>query len=586
MVTTTETLPLWDLSGLYKSPSDPKVGQDLSQLRDKVLHFSRLRAKVTQLSAGGLLSAMRDLEEIHVMSSKLTAFAYLMKAVDQLDQVKASFFQHISEEMTELHKQCNFFTLEINDIDDIEKHYNTNLASYEPWLQQLRRFKPHQLSLEAENILSDKELTSKDAWVRLFDETHAIMEYNFRGTLVPFAEVAHNLSDKDGKVREDAAHAIAHTLQNNLHVSSFIMNNIVKDRAIDSKLRGFKAPISSRNLANNIDDSVVDVMLQTVISNYESLSHRYYKLKARVFAKDALEYWDRNAPMVSSQPQIQYSWAEATNHVLDAYEAFSPRMASLAQKVLEEHKIDAPISQTKDSGAFCYAFAPGETPYVMMNFKGSARDVSTLAHELGHAIHYMLSEQTMLLYSAPLTFAETASVFGEQLLFRKLLGGETNKEVRAAMISEYIDTMINTIVRQVAFCEFEQAVHAKRAVSELSPEDINAIWIATQGKSLGSGVKLPKEYGCYWSMVPHFIHAPFYVYAYAYGACLVNALYAQYQKEGASFVPKYESLLAMGGAVSLKALKENFGFDLNSAAFWQGGMDIVSDMIDELEGLI
>jgi oligoendopeptidase F len=448
----------------------------------------------------------------------------------------------------------------------------------------LRVLKPHQLSDEVEKFDLEKSVTANSNWGRLFDETHAALKYDFRGEQLSNAEVFDKFHSPDRSIRKDAADAVAKTLGNNIKLFTLITNTLAKDKSIEDKWRGFKKPISSRNIANLVEDEVVDALISTVKKNYSKISHRYYKWKAKQLGLDKMEYWDRNAPLTElDEEYIPYK--RGVEITLEAYGKFSPKILETANKFFDNAWIDVPPQVGKDSGAFAHPCATSVHPYLMLNYQGKTRDVMTLAHELGHGIHqYLARAQGALMADTPLTLAETASVFGEQLVFRYMLEMEKDPAKKKIMIAKKVEDMINTLIRQIAFCEFERKVHDGRKFGELTPDDIGKFWLEVQTESLGDIFNFTNNgYETYWSYIPHFIHTPFYVYAYAFGDSLVNSLYGVYLSGLKDFENKYLELLATGGAKRHKELLAPFGLDASDFSFWQKGIDIIGDFITELE---
>ncbi|MEQ1789453.1 MAG: M3 family oligoendopeptidase, partial [Rickettsiales bacterium] len=392
------------------------------------------------------------------------------------------------------------------------------------------------------------------------------------------------LSSKDAANRKKSALVVGEVFEKNAKLFTLITNTLAKDKEIEDKWRGFKKPISSRNLSNYIEDEVVDALLSSVRKSYPALSHRYYALKAKWFKKDKLDYWDRNAPLPTDSDR-RYSWDEAKELILTAYGDFSPELTKVGKQFFDKPWIDAPVMAGKSSGAFAHPTVPSVHPYLLVNFQGKSRDVMTLAHELGHGVHQVLSaKQGALMCDTPLTLAETASVFGEQLTFREMVRREKDKKIRKLLIASKVEDMLNTVVRQVAFCEFERQIHDERKKGELTTEQICNIWMDVQAESLGSSIKIHGNYKYFWTYIPHFIHSPFYVYSYAFGDCLVNSLYSVYEKgKVKNFDKKYLEMLQAGGTLRHKELLAPFGLDATKPAFWQQGLDIISKMIDELE---
>ncbi len=587
------SLPVWDLSDLYASFDAPDVAKDSKDVRARSELFKQnYDGKIELLSADGLAEAITAYETIEDTLGKLSSYAQLLYAGDMSDPQIAQFYQNISEEVTELSTETLFFTLSINRGSDawLDALYTESekLRHYRPWLDMVRAYKPYQLSDDLETLLLEKSSTGRNAWSRLFDETVTNMRFVFEGERLSSAEILDKMSHKDGAVRKAAAKVIGQEFGKHAPTFSLITNTLAKDKDIEDKWRSFPLPISSRNVSNQVEDEVVETLLSTVEKNYENLSHRYYAIKAKWLGGETLNYWDRNAPLPADDDSL-YSWDEAVSLVLEAYAAFSPEMAKIGKEFFDKGWIDAPVRDGKSPGAFAHPTVPSAHPYLLVNFQGKTRDVMTLAHELGHGVHQVLSaEQGALMADTPLTLAETASVFGEQLVFQSILNAEKDPKRRSIMVANKVEDMLNTVVRQIAFCGFETRVHAERKLGELTSARIGEIWMEVQRESLGPALNFDEEYAHYWMYIPHFIHSPFYVYAYAFGDCLVNALYAEYQTQvtagnAKEFEQKYMELLSAGGTLRHKELLAPFNIDISKPDFWQQGLDIISGYIDELE---
>lgn len=592
MPRTSKSLPCWNLNDLYPGVDSKPLKQDLQRVQQRAAAFSDKYAnKINGLNASALAGAIAEYEEISEILGRLSSYAYLLYAQEMSHEVNARFYQNISEQVNNVSSILIFFTLEINKIEDETLARmlaeDKKLAKYTSWLRDVRVHKPHQLSQELETLLHEKSLTGDQAWTRLYDETLAGLVFPIGGKKLSISDVLHLLSDKDARKRKAAALSLSKVFSQNARLFTMIMNTLVKDKAIEDGWRSYKQPISSRNVSNLIEDDVVEALNTAVKSRYAEISHRYYKLKAKWLGKKKLEFWDRNAPLPADDDR-NTSWEEAVNLVLSAYQDFSPTMADVGKKFFDNDWIDVPPRAGKDSGAFAHPTVPGAHPYLLLNYHGKTRDVMTLAHELGHGVHQYLSYgQGYLMADTPLTLAETASVFGEQLVFRKLLAREKKPLKRAVILANKIEDMINTVIRQTAFCEFEQQVHAARKQGELSSDQIADIWMNVQRTSLGSAFNFTKEYRPFWMYISHFIHSPFYVYAYAFGDCLVNALYGQYLSGGVkNFEQKYIEMLKAGGTLRHKELLAPFGLDATTPDFWHKGLDVISHFIDELQATL
>ena len=583
-------LPGWDLSDLYPGPRSDEVRRDLEQAAAaaEALH-EEFAGRVGDLDGEILADLIARYEAIKETLERLTSYAYLVYCTAMDDAETAQFFQTVREETTATESRLLFLTLELNRIEDdalADKLKAPALARYAPWVRDVRAFRPFQLSDEVERLLHEKQVAGRAAWMRLFDETMAALRFSVRGEALGSAEALNLLSDKDRDVRREAAQALGTVLGENVRTFALITNTLAKDKEIEDQWRGFERPISARNLGNRVEDEVVDALIAAVEAAAPRLAHRYYALKARWMGVDRLDYWDRNAPLPEDDDRT-VGWDEAISTVLAAYRAFSPELAGIGRRFFDNDWIDVPVRNGKSPGAFAHPTVPGAHPYLLLNYQGKARDVMILAHELGHGVHQVLAGgQGLLLAETPLTLAETASVFGEQLTFRALLDGESEPERRRVMLAGKVEDMLNTVVRQVAFCAFERRVHEERRAGELTPERLSEHWLAVQSESLGPALRFHDEYRFYWAYIPHFIHAPFYVYAYAFGECLVNALYAVYRAEPAGFEEKYLDMLRAGGSLRHRELLAPFGLDASDPAFWSRGLDVIAGFVDELEAAL
>ena len=583
-------LPGWDLSDLYPGPRSEEVRHDLEQAAAaaEALH-EEFAGRVGDLDGETLADLIARYEAIKETLERLTSYAYLVYCTAMDDTETAQFFQTVREETTATESRLLFLTLELNRIEDgalADKLKAPALARYAPWVRDVRAFRPFQLSDEVERLLLEKQVAGRAAWMRLFDETMAALRFPVRGESLSSADALNLLSDKNRKVRKEAAQALGTVLGENVRTFALITNTLAKDKEIEDQWRGFERPISARNLGNRVEDEVVDALIAAVEAAAPRLAHRYYALKARWMGVDRLDYWDRNAPLPEDDDRT-VGWEEAVTTVLAAYRAFSPELAGIGRRFFENDWIDVPVRNGKSPGAFAHPTVPGAHPYLLLNYQGKARDVMILAHELGHGVHQVLAGgQGLLMAETPLTLAETASVFGEQLTFRALLDGESEPERRRVMLAGKVEDMLNTVVRQVAFCAFERRVHEERRSGELTPERLSEHWLAVQSESLGPALRFHDEYRFYWAYIPHFIHAPFYVYAYAFGECLVNALYAVYRAEPAGFEEKYLAMLRAGGSLRHRELLAPFGLDASEPAFWSRGLDVIAGFVDELEAAL
>jgi oligoendopeptidase F len=582
-------LPEWDLADLYPGRDSPELRRDLAALAADAAAFqARFAGRLAALSGGGLGAAIAEYERLQELAGRIMSYAELLRSGNVADPEIARFFQTMHERVNRASTDLLFFPLEINRIDDADlnaKLADAALAHYRPWLRDVRAQRPHQLSDELEKLLHEKSVAGRAAWMRLFDETTAALRFPFRGRALTEPEAMHLLSDPDGAVRREAALAIGKVLGANGQLFALITNTLAKDKEIEDRWRRFPRPISARNLSNFVEDAVVDALIAAVRAAYPQLSHRYYRLKARWFGVDELPFWDRNAPLPGDDDR-SVPWPEAANTVLAAYRAFSPELAAVGARFFAARWIDAPVRPGKAPGAFAHPTVPAAHPYLLLNYQGRLRDVMTLAHELGHGVHQVLAAgQGALMADTPLTLAETASVFGEMLTFRALLAREQDPARRRLMIAGKVEDMLNTVVRQIAFATFEMRVHNERREAELTADRLCDIWLDVQRESLGPALRLDDDYRYYWSYIPHFIHSPFYVYAYAFGDCLVNSLYAVYEDAHAGFAERYLDLLRAGGTLRHKELLAPFGLDASNPDFWSKGLGVIARLIDELEAL-
>ena len=581
-------LPEWDLSDLYPGRDAPELEADLAAATDAADGFATTyEGALAGLDGGALATAIAEYERIQETLGRVMSYAGLVHAGNVSDPEIGRFYQTMQERANDIGTRLLFFTLELNRIDEADLDAriaeSEDLSRYAPWLRDVRAMRPHQLSDEIEKLLYEKYVAGRAAWTRLFDETLADLRFPYRGRALTTTEILDLLSDHDGKVRKDAAKCLGEVLGDNIRLFSLITNTLAKDKEIEDRWRNFARPVSSRNLSNYVEDAVVDALAAAVKESYPRLSHRYYAIKARWFGVKRLDYWDRNAPPPDEDDRI-VPWNEARDTVLDAYGAFSEELAGIGKRFFDNAWIDAPVRPGKASGAFAHPTVPSAHPYLLLNYQGKTRDVMTLAHELGHGVHQVLAgPQGQLMSDTPLTLAETASVFGEMLTFQAMLDATTDAKARRAMLASKIEDMINTAVRQIAFYEFERTVHDRRRAGELSAEQLSGIWFDVQGESLGPAIRFEAEYGHYWAYIPHFIHSPFYVYAYAFGDCLVNSLYSLYQDSGPDFVDKYFDMLKAGGTLRHKELLAPFGLDATDPHFWLRGLGVVESLIDELE---
>jgi oligoendopeptidase F len=587
--------PSWNLNDFYASIEDKKISAEIKTISKETKKFvSDFSDKTSKLSASELFAAIKKYDEISAKIGKISSYSYLVYASDLSNQKNVSFHQNISEQLSEYESQLVFFTLELNEISDqklAQLLKNSQLKKYQPFLRDVRQFKRYQLSKPLEKLSLEKNITGRNAFIRLFDETINNLQFAYKSKQLNSQEIFNLLSSPDDEVRKKAAKAIEKTFAQNAKTFAFITNILAKDKAVDDAWRGFENPISARNLSNFVEDETVELLCSKVKENYAAISHRYYKIKAKILGKKSLNYWDRNAPL-SKFDDKKISWEDAKKLVLEAYEEFSPEMKKIGEMFFEKNWIDAAVKTGKDSGAFSHPCVPQVHPYILMNYQGKIRDVMTLAHELGHGIHqFLAAKQGYLMAQTPLTLAETASIFGEQLVFQKILKNEKNPQKKKLIIAAKIEDMINTVVRQIAFLEFEKKVHNARKNGEIPLEQLGKFWMEIQKESLGDqsnggAFKFDENYHLFWCYIPHFIHSPFYVYAYAFGDCLVNSLYGIYQqKKVKNFEEKYLQMLAAGGTKHHKEMLEPFDLSVKNAQFWQFGLNVIINYINELESI-
>ena len=583
-------LPEWDLSDLYTSEDAPELLRDLNWLKKSCITFSEdYEGNLINLDAAGLLEAVQRYESIDVIAGRIMSFAGLRYYQITSDPERAKFMSDMQDKLTNLTTPLVFYSLEFNRLHDesLSKMMgqNSELARYKPVFDRMRAMKPYQLSDELEKFLHDQSVVSAAAWNRLFDETVASLVFHIDGEELPLEAAANKLSEQNRDTREAAAREIARVLRENTSLFSRVHNTLAKEKSIEDRWRNMPSPQAGRHLSNHVEAEVVEALRDAVVAAYPKLSHRYYALKAKWLGLESMQVWDRNAPLPieDSKP---VNWATAQEMVLSAYADFSPEMAEIARPFFTEGWIDAAVKPGKAPGAFAHPTVTTVHPYVMLNYLGKPRDVMTLAHELGHGVHQVLAAgQGELLSSTPLTLAETASVFGEMLTFRKLLSAAKTQQDRKVLLAGKVEDMINTVVRQIAFYDFECKLHAARAEGELTPGQINEIWMSVQAESLGPIFEFMDGYETFWSYIPHFVHSPFYVYAYAFGDGLVNALYAVYEEGDPDFQEKYFDMLRAGGSKHHKELLAPFGLDASDPAFWDKGLSMISGMIDELEAM-
>ncbi len=586
-------MPEWNLDDLYASPKDAAVARDLEKMADDARRLkSTYQGKLVPIGRDGaaLATAIIAYENLSELMGKLASYAQLLYSGNQADPDRAKFYGDVQERLTQISTDLVFFELEFNQIAEIDLAEAVKvpaLARYQPWLDDLRKEKPYQLDEKLETLFMEKGQTSRGAFNRLFNETMTALRFKVEGIAEPLAiePTLNLLSNADRTKRQAGAEALAVTFKDNVRLFALITNTLAKDKEISDRWRGFADVADSRHLANRVEAPVVEALVSSVRAAYPRLSHRYYVMKAKWLGLDKMAQWDRNAPL-PEKPERTIAWPEAQEMVLSAYGKFAPEMAGIARNFFDKRWIDAPVRLGKSPGAFAHPTVPSAHPYVLLNYQGKPRDVMTLAHELGHGVHQVLAaSQGPLLSQTPLTLAETASVFGEMLTFRALLDATTDTRERKALIAGKVEDMLNTVVRQIAFYAFERKVHEARRAGELTSDQINELWMSVQGESLGPAFEFKPGYEVFWTYIPHFIHSPFYVYAYAFGDCLVNSLYGLYREAHPGFVAKYFDMLKAGGSKHHSALLAPFGLDASQPEFWSKGLNVIAGMIDELEAM-
>jgi oligoendopeptidase F len=588
----TGKLPEWNLADLYSGIDAAEIARDLQKMDADCTAFEtdykgKLAENVARDDGGSWLAeAVRRYEAIDDLAGRLGSYAGLVHAGDSVDPAISKFYGDVSERLTAASVHLLFFALELNRIDDavIERAMQAqDLAHYRPWIEDLRKDKPYQLEDRVEQLFHEKSQSGYAAWNRLFDQTISGLRFKVGAKELAIEPTLNLLQDRAPEKRKAAGQALARTFKDNERTFALITNTLAKDKEISDRWRGFQDVADSRHLNNRVEREVVDALVGSVRAAYPRLSHRYYNLKAGWFKKKKLAHWDRNAPLPFAATGT-IGWPEAQKMVLTAYRGFSVEMAAIAERFFTDRWIDAPVRPGKAPGAFSHPTTPSAHPYVLMNYQGKPRDVMTLAHELGHGVHQVLAAKNgALMAPTPLTLAETASVFGEMLTFKRLLSQTRNARQRQALLAGKVEDMINTVVRQIAFYSFERAVHTERKNGELTAERIGQIWLSVQGESLGPAIDIRPGYENFWMYIPHFIHSPFYVYAYAFGDCLVNSLYAVYENASEGFAERYLAMLAAGGTKHYSELLKPFGLDAKDPKFWDGGLSVIAGMIDELE---
>ena len=582
---------VWDLSVFYQSLDDPRIEADIDKLNGMVDAFqARWRGGVAEMSAADFVSAYQQMEAIHDLLGRLGSFAFLNFSTDTGDPSNQAAVARVQELQSAISQKLVFFELEWNALaDDAAAAILADpaVAEYRYYLEAERRYRPYNLSEAEEQIIIEKQVTGNAAWTRFFTQLTSAFRFDWMGDEVNMTTVLNKMRDADRDVREMAWRKLTDKLSEKSMELTFIFNTLALDKANSDRRRGYSSWISSRNLSNKASDEVVDALVDTVTSNY-ALVARHYHLKRTLLGYEDLYDYDRYAPLNLKESETFYVWDKARAIVLDAFENFSPSMKDVAQNFFDHNWIHAPVLPNKRGGAFAASTVASANPYVFLNYLGDTRDVTTLAHELGHGIHMYLSgrEKGLFALYTPLTTAEMASTFAEMLVFQDLMAAEEDPEVRLSMLTEKIEDTFATVFRQISMNRFEDKMHsARRAEGELTAERLNELWLETQRDMFGDSVIITEEYGSWWSYVPHFLHTPGYVYAYSFGELLVLALYKIYQEEGDAFVPKYIDLLAAGDSDYPDRLLARVGVDINDPGFWQKGIDVIAEWIGQAESL-
>ncbi len=583
-------LPEWALDDLYPGPDSAEFQADLGRATKTAAEFSGTwRGKLASAAAGGtLVEAVRQYETLSDLLGRIGSYAMLYYVGDTTDPARGKFYGDTQQQLTDISTGLLFFELEFNKIDDAVMQTaleSADLAHYRPWIDDLRKERPYQLDDKIEELFHEKSLTGAAAFNRLFDETMAGLKFEVDGEELSLEPTLNLMVHPDTAKRQAGAEALATVFRKNISLFTLITNTLAKDKEISDRWRGFEDIAGSRHLANRVEPEVVDALVSAVRTAYPRLSHRYYAMKAKWLGMDKLKHWDRNAPLPDEDiTPVPWDKAEAT--VLEAYAGFAPEMAGIAKKFFDNNWIDAPVRPGKSPGAFAHPTVPSAHPYVLLNYQGKTRDVMTLAHELGHGVHQVLAgAQGPLMAPTPLTLAETASVFGEMLTFQSILKAQSDPTKRKALLASKVEDMLNTVVRQIAFYCFERQVHTERRNGELTAVRLGEIWMDIQRESLGPAIEFEDGYETFWAYIPHFIHSPFYVYAYAFGDCLVNSLYARFREAEDGFADKYFDLLKAGGTKHHSELLAPFGLNAADPAFWQLGLGMIENLIDEIAAL-
>jgi len=580
-------LPDWNLNDLYTATDAKELIRDLNWLEKECNEFAKsYEGKLHSLSDKEMLNCIVRNEKISSISGRIISYAGLLYYQKTTDADRAKFLSDMQEKITVFTTKLVFFSLEINSLEDefLDKLFTKNdqLARYKPVFEKIRAMKPYQLNDEIEKFLHDLGIVG-DAWEKLFDETIAGLTFKIGDESLNIEATLNLLTDQNRENREKATRELARVFSENIKVFTRVHNTQAKEKEIIDRWRGMPTAQMGRHLANQVEPEVVEALRNAVVKAYPEISHRYYELKRKWLGLEIMQVWDRNAPLPMESNKL-VTWDEAQKVVTSAYTNFDSRMSDLITPFFNEGWIDAGVKPGKAPGAFAHPTVTDVHPYIMLNYLGKPRDVMTLAHELGHGVHQVLaSSQGQMLSSTPLTLAETASVFGEMLTFQQMLDQSCDKNERKVLLANKVEDMINTVVRQIAFYDFECKLHNARRSGELTPSDINSLWMSVQSESLGPAFEFVDGYETFWSYIPHFVHSPFYVYAYAFGDGLVNALYATYKENPKGFEDKYFNLLSAGGSKHHKELLKPFDLDASDPKFWTKGLSMISGMIDELE---
>lgn len=584
-------MPDWDLSEYYKGTDDKKIDDDIKKYAQLTADFSaKYKGKVAELDAKSFVQALREMEDISRLASRLDGFAYLNSTTRLMDAKASALYQKVVEALSDAGSHLLFFGLEYNKLDEkaIRKlEEDKEVQAYAPYLKRVRKFKPYELSEDVEKTLLEKDVTSGSAWVRFYEESMARLSYEVDGKKYNDAQVSRLYLSSDAKLREKTGKEVNRVSKENCFNVCYIYNMIMKDKAVEDKKRGFKLPMSSRNLSEEVSDETVNALAQTVRDNYKNIAWRFYKLKAKLLGVEKIQYWDRNAPLPIEDDK-SYSWEEAVQTVLKAYKEFSPKLHQIAKEFFENPWIDVAPKDGKRSGAFCSGPLVEEHPFLMLNFVGKRNDVLTLAHELGHGCHHQLRRQNGVLNETTrMTTEEVASVFGEMLVFQSMLNNAKSDDEKIALLAMKVNDMINTAIRQIAFHFFETRAHNERQNGELSSERLNQIWLEEMKESLGPWVVVDENSAYLWEQIGHFFFLPFYVYAYSFADCVVNSLYwLKLQNKIENFEDKYLDLLSKTAIGNYKDIFAPFNLNPESHDFWQGGLNLISYYLDQMEELV